>query len=295
MNDKCFAAENKILTNEAFSPFDFGNEYVPHHFEMKTLYPGLVTGLGNVHESGDYTNEITLGFSFDYVSGLPYIPASTVKGTLRSPFIWYPDYITEILRNICVNREDINIKMLEYEVFGDFHNKDKSDRPETKDKNRGIDTFFDAVPIRVENSDKLLLGLDNITPHINKKHRELDGLTEPVPLKMLKVMPGVVFEFRFALIDGIITAKEKQDLFKQVISDLGIGAKTDVGFGVMLEGKPQSQCDNAGISSPVKVEAAVSASAGSKCKNCGKDTGFDKKNKLYYDYCNPCNEKRKRP
>ena len=65
------------------------------HFELKTTYPGALIGSGLVHGVGD-DHEIKIGFQFDYVSGLPYIPGSSVKGILRSMF-GKADYIKEKL------------------------------------------------------------------------------------------------------------------------------------------------------------------------------------------------------
>ncbi len=54
-------------------------------FVLYTTYPGLLMGSGNLHDvscKGAYK----LGFSFDYVNGLPYLPGSSLKGVLRSGF-----------------------------------------------------------------------------------------------------------------------------------------------------------------------------------------------------------------
>ena len=54
---------------------------------------------------------------------------------------------------------------------------------------------------------------------------------------MLNVIPGVVFLFRFGFdhreaIDGVDTDKLKE-AFETILTTLGIGAKTNVGFGAM--------------------------------------------------------------
>ena len=63
-------------------------------FSLKTKYPGLLIGVGNAHGSGGL-GDIDLGFSFDYVTGCPYIPGSTVKGVLRSAFA-HDEYIKSV-------------------------------------------------------------------------------------------------------------------------------------------------------------------------------------------------------
>ena len=74
----------------------FGTIGFNEQFKVKTIYPGLVCGIGYEHELG-FENEFKLGFSFDHTTGLPYIPGSSVKGTLRSAFRHnsYPKSILE--------------------------------------------------------------------------------------------------------------------------------------------------------------------------------------------------------
>ena len=53
---------------------------------------------------------------------------------------------------------------------------------------------------------------------------------------MLKIAPGCTIEFRFRLHDSVVggntfTANAKLDLFKKILGTVGIGAKTNVGYG----------------------------------------------------------------
>jgi CRISPR-associated protein Cmr6 len=54
-------------------------------FSLQTQYPGLISGTGLGHETKS-KGESKLGFSFDPATGIPYLPASTVKGCLRAAF-----------------------------------------------------------------------------------------------------------------------------------------------------------------------------------------------------------------
>ena len=83
-------------------------------FELYTAYPGVLIGTGNPHEIS-MENAIKCGFSFDYVTGLPYIPGSSIKGMLRS---YFPKegsadeqekqaYITEVLKNTYVKLQTV--------------------------------------------------------------------------------------------------------------------------------------------------------------------------------------------
>lgn len=183
-------------------------------FKFKTTYPGLLIGSGLSHGIGS-DDEFKLGFQFDYTSGLPIIHGSSVKGLLRSAFplkderykLEKKKYIEELLSDI--SDKKINSEVLEEEIF------------------EGDDIFFSAQIVR-GNKKGNILGEDYITPH--------EPLRDPKPIKFLKVLPNVLFEFRFALVDSeYLTGEQKAILFKTIILDLGIGAKTNVGYGNLVE------------------------------------------------------------
>lgn len=209
---------------------------------FKTNYPGLLVGSGYLHESnnhGDNKNdELSLGYSFDYVTGLPYIPSSSVKGVLRSAFNHW-EYIKELLGSLKLKGVDnLNITELEYQIFGKPSKKEVKD--EFKDKVfANEDIFHDAIlnEKKEEGVSKKLMAIDNITPHrMNKKLLEL---AEPKPISFIKVAPDIEFMFRFKLVDSIIddftvTIKNKLNLFERILMDFGIGSKTNVGYGVLI-------------------------------------------------------------
>jgi len=191
------------------------------HFEATTTYPGLILGSGNAHEIPGLEGQLILGFHFDYTTGLPVIPGSSVKGVLRSAFS-HPEYIASLISSLEEARQ-IDIKALETEIF-----------------DHG-DLFFDATVVGYGTS---LLGDDFITPHKNIKGVKddegnvmSDALFNPIPLRFLKVMPGVNFMFDFLLQDGLLPREEKSRLFQMILSDLGLGAKTNVGYGKFSEFK----------------------------------------------------------
>jgi CRISPR-associated protein Cmr6 len=233
---------------------------------LKVLYPGLLLGLGYPHGLGTddpaKNTAIKLGFSLDYVTGLPIIPGSTVKGVLRSVFQRNDaqDYIVQTINNAKKNakkkasiRKD-NLPGLEREIFGTWCTEDEHQQ--------GGDIFFDALPIKT--SDEKLLALEYITPHTKVKNEQgpaaklvEQGLKGPNPIRLLKVRPGVVYLFRFKLLDsGLLGKDEKLVLFENILCDFGIGAKTNVGFGAMkhiddveahlywLEQQPESDLNN---------------------------------------------------
>jgi CRISPR-associated protein Cmr6 len=89
------------------------------------------------------------------------------------------------------------------------------------------DIFFDAVIIK-GNPQNRFLGDDYITPH-------KAATKDPIPLRFIKILPEVSFRFAFLLHDGSITKEQKEALFKQIILDFGLGAKTNVGYGKFTE------------------------------------------------------------
>ncbi|WP_035571256.1 type III-B CRISPR module RAMP protein Cmr6 [Halonatronum saccharophilum] len=215
--------------------------------KFKTTYPGLLIGSGYSHETKT-DGEFKLGFEFDYTTGLPIIPGSSVKGLLRSAFPVEGERYDE-------EKEEYIKEILE-SIFDRSENKVKSDAKEVDtyilrdeifegvDENREClsiydrDIFYDAkiVESRYRGGGKedkgRIVGEDYITPHGD------NPLKDPTPLKFLKVLPNVIFEFEFDLKGSIvsdikITAKEKRELFRTIVLDLGIGAKTNVGYGYL--------------------------------------------------------------
>ncbi len=236
-----YTDSNKKIVKQKFSSSNEKILFTKDSFVLKTMYPGLLSGLGNTHEAGsgkefvelpeskktDHDSEIRLGFNLDYVTGLPMIFGSTVKGVLNSAFQYY-EYIEELL-DMSIGQEKINA--IREEIFGH--------------ENMGKVIFYDAIPIKT-GKNQCLLGLENITPH-NKQKSDPDyqynGLLSPNIITLLKVIPGVSFIFRFGFdlwdektnVDILIKKEKLLKVFKNIVLDLGIGAKTNTGFGAMEE------------------------------------------------------------
>lgn len=230
-----------------------------YNFKLETTYPGLTIGTGYNHEVKDENDAFKLGFFFDYTSGMPLIPGSTVKGLLRSAFpqrvvlpqkktlyqLEKDEWIKRIINEKCEIHSEIDVNGLEQEIFDGLVTKLNSSNSEHIDKEPVSvyerDIFFDAVPVEITvnniGQNRRLLGSDYITPHKNKNRdrAELDPFSEPNPLMFLKILPKVKIEFRFKLVDSItipqLNAQKKLVLFKEIIKILGIGAKTNVGYG----------------------------------------------------------------
>jgi len=189
---------------------------------MKTTYPGLIMGTGVTHETG-LKGEMKLGLNFDYTTGLPYIPGPSVKGILRSVFPGsstkadkdFKEARTSYIQDILDNKE-INVEELEVEIF----------EGKGCESIYGRDIFMDAIIIEAPNSGKFL-GSDYITPHTT------NPLKNPTPIMFLKILPEVTIAFNFRLNDSVtgIKADQKKHLFERILLDIGIGAKTNVGYG----------------------------------------------------------------
>ncbi len=243
-NDKLINFSLKKENPYCFTPETFPG-YPLKQFELRTLYPGLLSGTGYMHETG-LKQEIKIGFYFDHSTGLPVLPGHSVKGVLRSVFPGSKNdelsqaragYILCLLTDLLtqegkqesadsLQEKDIAwVRKLEKNIFeGDaFQSKLGGKNPKIRD------VFLDAMIFKADENNKII-GFDFITPH----GREL--WKNPVPLPFIKVLPGVHWQFSFFLddieIDGIsISAETKKKLFKKILLEQGAGAKTNVGYG----------------------------------------------------------------
>ena len=276
-------------------------------FVLETMYPGLLAGLGYPHdikksgseEGANSTDDaIRLGFSFDYVTGLPVIPGSTVKGVLRCAFKKGHTYIAEKL-NVYGVSDKKTVQALEYAIFG----PSVEDEGETEAVAAPIgsrDTFFDAFPLYSVGGK--LLAIENITPHSKPDDGIYKGLKDPQPLKLLKIKPGVQFLFQFFIKDNELDIKGKKisvnvetklELYKNIIIDLGIGAKTNTGFGYMKEPDSFEQIPRQNIN-PQPLAVVEQMAAEGICKKCGSKTGVNAKDGRVYEYCMMCSQSERR-
>lgn len=210
LNDNKFISDS--LQKNGFTPL-----------KLKTTYPGLLIGSGLSHGT-PIDNDIKCGFQFDYSTGLPIIPGSSVKGVLRSAFpdkkkdktynSMRIDYILSLLSKQGINYTENDIFLMAENIFN--HENDK------------YDIFMDAI-ITNGPKDGKFIGDDYITPHNNP-------YKDPNPIQFIKVLPEVEFTFFFKLSPYTLnketkTEVNKLDLYRQILLDFGIGAKTNVGYG----------------------------------------------------------------
>lgn len=209
------------------------------NLDFQVLYPGLVTGIGITHEAG-VVGEFKLGLHFDYTYGSPVIHGSSVKGLLRSVFPNFKkgkdknpesklEFLIDTIGSELQNKEPKKaIKQIEDEIFEGL----RSDGTRIDIYHRDI--FFDAIIIEPDNKRRIV-ERDALAPH------GPNPLKDPIPLPFLKISPGCTIQFRFDVKKGILLeASQKIKLFQAILCTLGIGAKTNVGYG-QFDPVPQNQ------------------------------------------------------
>ena len=210
------------------------------NIDLEVVYPGLISGVGITHEAG-VEGEFKLGLHFDYTYGMPIIHGSSVKGLLRSVFPNFkkgkdknPEsklkFLLDILGSKLQGKEAKNyIKRIEYEIFEGIKIEEKEIEGQKKINKRiaiyNRDIFFDAIIVKHDKKERIV-ERDTINPHDN------NPLKSPNPLAFLKISSGCTVQFRFDVKNGEkLNADDKINLFREIITTLGIGAKTNVGYG----------------------------------------------------------------
>ena len=218
-----------------FTPTILEEEFEYRGFEKKEFTlnvqgKGLFIGIGYTHEIPSVKGQLINGFYFDYTTGLPLIPGSSIKGTIKSIFPYKDEELEEILNKKSKEKNYEEIEFLYKEINkGKKENiKKLLDLEEEKIfKLRDEifeygDIFLDAYIV----SDGKIFDVDYFAPHPDK-------FSHPVPLKFLKIKPNVKFKFRFLLKKdlSILNVNQRLRLFREIIIQNGLGAKTNENYG----------------------------------------------------------------
>lgn len=207
---------------------------------MRVQAPGLLIGSGLAHGLPGSEEDVKTGLQFDYTSGLPVIPGSSVKGVIRSAF---PTIKEDKEQSYEADAEKLNyIKSLIADIpkFSALGLEDKDIFELGNQMFNHGDIFADALLVGYGTRMKQqvpvnqILAEDYITPHTG------GPLAQPIPIKIVKVAPGVTFAFCFKFSETKIGSKKvdadmKMALCTAILQDLGVGAKTNVGYGVLKE------------------------------------------------------------
>lgn len=245
---------------------------------LKTAYLGLMTGTGIAHETG-LVGEFKNGFMFDYTTGMPYLPGSSVKGALRSAFpqrllqkdrqyaetreqllkyyftdvkqkdeSWFEQKLSTYLLSLGIHRKDAAtcnfFDLAERLIFDSEIPLKAQDSNQWAGNESGVqkysrkktyyqDVFHDAFIIDSSKKEKYVFETDFITPHIHRVHLHLSPFTNPIPLLHIKISSHVSICFQWQLHNDLLDQDEKRDLFVYLLTLLGIGAKTNVGYGYL--------------------------------------------------------------
>jgi CRISPR-associated protein Cmr6 len=209
---------------------------IKNTFQQEIQYPGLVTGVGIKHETG-ITGEFKLGVHFDWTYGMPVVYGSSVKGVLRA---WFKEFYKpndndgidedDLIMDIFAgSQRNIEEEKKRYKTNWAEKVKDPQKRIYENKSIYDRDIFFDAVLVKEDKKWRILCS-DSITPHLK------GPLKNPIPITFLKIAPGCTIEFRFKLVKSIVNGKpfdekKKKLLFKEILTTIGVGAKTNVGYG----------------------------------------------------------------
>lgn len=230
----------KVLNSQGDSIIAWGYQHVNEltsatmqRLFFKTQYPGVLIGTGYPHQTGIPTGEIQVGFSFDYVTGAPYYPGSSLKGVIRSTFDnairgeednLYLCYIHDVLSE--TGLKDVSKSTLRRFVELAFGNETTS-----SEAIGGNDIFYGGFIVGYEND---IIGVDSLAPH------GTDSTKAPVPITMIRIMPDVNISFVIDTRNNDslellgFTKELRCHLYRKIIEDFGIGAKRNVGYGNLL-------------------------------------------------------------
>ncbi len=194
----------------------------------------FVTGMGNDHPTEN-------GFTWHPTLGVPYLPASSVKGLVRGWLEW--QWGADALKK----NGDAQKRQQLLNWFGSEH---KDPREQLAEHQAGWFIFFDALP-----TAPVQLAADVMTPHYGKWYEQGGDETmntnadtvpadwhSPIPVTFLTVKKAT-FQFGIAVRAGLkandqTAAKTALHEVMAVLQDAlewaGAGAKTATGYGRMM-------------------------------------------------------------
>lgn len=197
-------------------------------FEVETLSPCILWLAA--------PTALELGFCLHHTYGVPYLPASALKGLARRQSLWEHEGTDQ--------RPDPETLRL----FGEGGDTGHA----------GVVDFLDGIPL-----DPACLELDVMSPHHPDYYAGRNPVPhdceDPVPLPFLRIKLGAQFEL--ALVVGpngsAADLSVAERLLRAGLSELGLGAKTSSGYG--LFGEPQQA-----ESKPAEVSADARAAQTSR-------------------------------
>ena len=216
--------EKRQLQQSRFCEFMSNIGWTPAIVTAELKSP-FVTGLGMTHPT-------ETGMVLDWTLGVPYVPATSLKGVFRFSFILSDaENAPERVENgVWQAGDDF------FALFG---------RTAEKGGDEGLCggiVVLDAYPLKAPK-----LGTDILNPHYPQYYRNAErGPTEdqnPVPVKFLVVEPGARFVFRILVSErrGQDAVDRVKDVLMRALEEEGLGAKTALGYGrfkIVNHGEP---------------------------------------------------------
>ncbi len=202
--------------------------YADHAFPMKAQ--------SNFFVGSGYVNTTEWGMSFDWTSGLPYMPGSSLKGALLAYLEFQAegnvvqDWPKKGITKATLENGDKWTHEQIIKVFGP--QGDISD----SDAHRGGVAFFDVLPTCFKGFE-----LEVITPHYGEYYssegkKPPADIYSPIPNHFLTVKAGSIFQFAFKILDSDVVEVEKmKNLITEAGDYWGFGAKTSSGYGMFKE------------------------------------------------------------
>ncbi len=226
-----------------------GYETILNNCNLKTS-SRLVVGLGSGHV-------LETSLTLHHIFGIPYIPASALKGVVRMVSFW------EIAEKLNKNSDE-EIEKLQRQLYDEeISSSDNEELLKHKllfgtQNFKGLLVFLDAFPIIEQNQQ--IFELDVMTPHYQGYYTQDQAPGDwenPNPIVFLTVKEGISFcfnvlfdKFRAGRILGdedfpreakdIINSysdlsSEVKKWLETALREFGVGAKTRLGYGCFFE------------------------------------------------------------
>lgn len=210
--------------------------------KAKTTSP-FITGLGSGHPT-------ETGMVLDRNLGVPYIPASSIKGVMR---LSHAINLVEKL-NKEKSKHDISIDDNDSELVRYFGTADTKQEKQY----RGQLVFLDAYPVR-----DVPLKVDIMNPHYTKyyngENKQPVETESPVPIKFLTVKEGTEFVFHCVFmpleLNDKCNADEIYSMFTTAFEKVGFGGKTSIGYGRFARNDKKIDMTNQSESTKKETEA----------------------------------------
>ena len=235
-----YPPENKIKEGEKFS-LNAKSLLTRVSGEQKEIFTLMKESMGFLPLSvvGCLDSRLLLGFgtqsvyetgiTMHHTYSIPYIPASSIKGVIRSYVI---NEFFEGNEKVACKNEDFSC------VFGsNASDSEEKSSLSKKTSKRGLLVVFDSYPEKVEKLDVDIMNLHYPSYYTGGGLPTDDQ--SPIPIVFYAVPQGTKFLFHFSVGNSekgelSICSKPLSDIIKDALIHFGLGAKTSSGYGRMM-------------------------------------------------------------